>query len=226
MCEISYWKQASFLTLTYAEECLPFNKSVSKDELQRFFKRLRKNTGEKMKYFACGEYGSKNGRPHYHILLYFNEIEDVQKAVEKNWTFGNVKTGTVTESSIRYVLNYLNKKGGYKEYVFRKGRFVKNKIKKPFRIMSKNFGLEYLKENEKRISELKYMSIKGFKYRVPRYFQKKSEMIDKAFKESSEEVYHVPNSVLKMPQSDYQENLSEQVERNKEFFNSIKKRDL
>lgn len=49
---------------------------LRKRELQLFFKRLRKNistfTDEKVRYFACGEYGPVHFRPHFHFLLFFD----------------------------------------------------------------------------------------------------------------------------------------------------------
>lgn len=47
---------------------------LRKDLLQNFFKRFRKRLDkyedEKIRYFACGEYGPVHFRPHYHILCY------------------------------------------------------------------------------------------------------------------------------------------------------------
>lgn len=49
---------------------------LRKHDLQLFFKRLRKNLSyygeEKIRYFACGEYGPVHFRPHYHFLLFFD----------------------------------------------------------------------------------------------------------------------------------------------------------
>ena len=46
---------------------------LRKDHLQKFFKRLRKNTNKRFKYFACGEYGGTYARPHYHMILWCDE---------------------------------------------------------------------------------------------------------------------------------------------------------
>ncbi len=61
-----------YITLTYSETDLPFTGDLQKSDLQDFFKRLRKNTGLKLRYFAVGEYGGKKGRPHYHCLIFTN----------------------------------------------------------------------------------------------------------------------------------------------------------
>ena len=64
-------KKKCFITLTYAENsCILVRK-----DLQDFIKRLRtyierKGSKEKFRYFYCGEYGERNGRPHYHLIIY------------------------------------------------------------------------------------------------------------------------------------------------------------
>ena len=56
---------ARFLTLTYAED--PGILDVS--DLQKFLKRYRDHYGE-CRYFAVGEYGERNGRGHWHLLIF------------------------------------------------------------------------------------------------------------------------------------------------------------
>ena len=68
--ESYYWDSCIFLTLTYDDDHLPPNGSLVKSDLQKFFKRLRKNSGKKMAYFACGEYGEQTARCHYHVILF------------------------------------------------------------------------------------------------------------------------------------------------------------
>ena len=71
MHEMGSHEDAVFATLTYDNEHLPADGSISKDELQRFMKRLRKAMGgRKIRYYACGEYGETYKRPHYHACLF------------------------------------------------------------------------------------------------------------------------------------------------------------
>lgn len=89
-----------FVTLTYAPWSLPSD-GLQKDHLQKFIKRFRENWcrmygNERLdlRYFACGEYGSKYGRPHYH-LLFWNVPNDtknegvqmrmIESCVKKSW---------------------------------------------------------------------------------------------------------------------------------------------
>ena len=64
-------KRSVFVTLTYSDQNLPSKGHIVKKDLQDFFKRLRYFLGEdKIKYFACGEYGEKRFRPHYHAIIW------------------------------------------------------------------------------------------------------------------------------------------------------------
>lgn len=86
-----------FITLTYDNDHLPENKSVSKYECQTFFKRLRRLTNAKITYYVCGEYGEScrvcgksqrlcscgrgkfqkgYGRPHYHACIFGYDFQD------------------------------------------------------------------------------------------------------------------------------------------------------
>lgn len=114
-----------FVTLTYDPEhpewdALQMTKpgvySVSKDHLSRFMKRLRRYTGEKFRFFACGEYGERYGRPHYHLIIY-SSIEPVrmEQEVNKAWTLKKKLIGYVTVSELnperaQYVAQYTTKK--------------------------------------------------------------------------------------------------------------------
>lgn len=69
--ERQYWEDSCFVRLSYDEDHLPKNNSVSKKELTGYIRRLRERMApSKLKYFACGEYGEKTGRAHYHIILF------------------------------------------------------------------------------------------------------------------------------------------------------------
>ena len=74
--ELDYYPESCFLTLTYDEEHLPDDYGLHKKHLQDFFKRLRKNTGKKIKYYAVGEYGENYDRPHYHCIML---------AIDRDW---------------------------------------------------------------------------------------------------------------------------------------------
>ena len=64
----------SFVTLTYdsSRPCsLGRDYTLVPDDFVKFMKRLRKEfSGEKIRFFHCGEYGSLNMRPHHHAILF------------------------------------------------------------------------------------------------------------------------------------------------------------
>ena len=65
---------AYFVTLTYDNNHVPISEhgfpTLCKRDFQLFMKRLRFNTGVKIKYYVAGEYGSTNHRPHYHAVIF------------------------------------------------------------------------------------------------------------------------------------------------------------
>jgi len=98
-----------FLTLTYSDDNL-HSFGLSKMDIQKFFKRLRKRSGQTLRYFAVGEYGSKTYRPHYHVIIFSSaRLED---HINKSWTLGFAHIGFVTKKSISYVTKYLITTGG------------------------------------------------------------------------------------------------------------------
>lgn len=70
MHEASLWPRNCFVTLTYGRDKLPPNASLCHRDFQLFMKRLRKATKDEVRFYMCGEYGEKNGRPHYHACLF------------------------------------------------------------------------------------------------------------------------------------------------------------
>ena len=148
--ELKSWKFSAFITLTYDNEHLPLNKSLVKSDLQKFFKRLRKRIyPRKVKYFAVGEYGEENKRPHYHIILFGLDPlnNDDRKAVINSWQLCDSllfewrkkhnAIDVANVANIRYVSGYVQKKlyGGLakEEYVDRIP---------PFSVSSQGLGLE------------------------------------------------------------------------------------
>lgn len=78
--------RAIFVTMTYDNDHVPIayddddnpvSYTLCKRDLQLFFKRLRKRFCDcQIRFFACGEYGSKTLRPHYHAIIYGITIND------------------------------------------------------------------------------------------------------------------------------------------------------
>lgn len=130
---------AHFITLTYDTVYVPITRngfmSLSKTDLQKFFKRLRKRhqSDVPIRYYAAGEYGGKTTRPHYHIILFNAKLDTIQPS----WDRGSVHYGNVTGASIGYTLKYISKK-----------RIIpihRNDDRQPeFALMSKGIGENYI----------------------------------------------------------------------------------
>lgn len=162
---------STFVTLTYSEEALPINDSgvptLFKPDVQKFFKRLRKKHSSKIKYYLCGEYGTKTKRPHYHALI-FNARNDL---IDETWDYGDTHHGDVTKDSIAYTLKYMQKSN--KKFTDKQSEFS---------LMSKGLGLGYLKDNMIKYHKenmIPYATLEGgAKISLPRYYK------DRIFTES------------------------------------------
>ncbi len=124
MHEASLFDDNCFITLTYSDEFLPSDGSLDKKHFQDFMKRLRSSFSERrIRYYHCGEYGSKFRRPHYHALLFNFDFVDkklfstskgqrlyTSEVLEKLWRFGFGTVGAVTFESAAYTARYIMKK--------------------------------------------------------------------------------------------------------------------
>lgn len=101
---------ACFITLTYNDQNLPESLCVDKSEVQRFFKRLRKEVYPRtLRYFAVGEYGDRSQRPHYHAII-FGISPQERELVEKAWQKGFIQIGTAEPATMSYCGGYITKK--------------------------------------------------------------------------------------------------------------------
>lgn len=123
--EASLHEANCFITLTYDPKHLPTGGSLVVRDFQLFMKKLRKAYhGTRIRFFHCGEYGEKLGRPHYHAILFGFDFPD-KKPAEKSqsgapqwasesltriWGKGRCLIGTVTFDSAAYVARYITKK--------------------------------------------------------------------------------------------------------------------
>lgn len=113
------------LTLTYNNDNLPDNGSLSLYDYQNFMKRLRKYVSPlHIRFFGCGEYGSKGQRPHYHIIIFgwcpndliFHHLDNkglpfyLSDIVADIWNKGYIIVcPVITDTVIPYVCKYLQK---------------------------------------------------------------------------------------------------------------------
>lgn len=168
-------KSSSFITLTYDTDNVPLTRngymSISKRDIQLFFKRLRKFNGDKIRYYAVGEYGGKSLRPHYHIILF--NLKRLQE-VEAAWKHGSIHYGTVSGASVGYTLKYMSKKSRIPMHV--------NDDRIPeFALMSKGLGEGYITpeiiawhKNKRLLDKRVHVTLNGGqKVSMPRYYKQK-----------------------------------------------------
>ncbi len=86
-------------------------------DLQKYIKRVRKRltkySNEKIRYYAISEMGQLHFRPHFHLLLFFDERTtfcNLRKICVTSWSFGHVDTQLPKDrtASSRYLAQYLN----------------------------------------------------------------------------------------------------------------------
>lgn len=123
--EASLSERNAFITLTYDDAHLPAFGSLDPKHFTDFMKRVRRPLAARsVRYFMCGEYGGRYGRPHYHALLFGLDFADkvffrtteskesifTSKTLDQLWGMGFASTGAVTFASAAYVARYVTKK--------------------------------------------------------------------------------------------------------------------
>lgn len=135
--ESKMWKENCFVTLTYDDEHIPKDRGLCYKDFQLFMKKLRNKTSvfrppggklirtsKKVRFYMCGEYGERNGRPHYHACLFGLDFPDKiflqfgkndsriyeSKILTDLWGKGRCTVGSVTFESAGYVARYVMKK--------------------------------------------------------------------------------------------------------------------
>lgn len=190
--EILYQRRASFLTLTYETDPV----TVKKSELQKFFKRLRehryrKDLGGKISYFACGEYGTKLSRPHYHVILFGENFEKDRypwknnngailyrsPTLEEAWPFGFAHIGEATMETAGYVARYIQKKqygAGAIDHYVREVNGLEVNVNPEFQLQSHKpaIGIRWLEENYKDVFRKDGDSVvyRGREYPAPKAY--------------------------------------------------------
>lgn len=158
--------------------------SLKKEDLQKFFKSLRnalneipkeKRDGKQrywhegdpdfvpVRYLACGEYGSKTSRPHYHIILFGwhppeTDIVPIGKnelgqdyygsaTLSKAWDKGFHVVGECDWNSCAYVSRYVTKK----MFPMEKDFYEMCNIEPEFLVMSRRpgIGAQWYEDNKK-----------------------------------------------------------------------------
>lgn len=209
---------ACFLTLTYSDEALPRHGVLVKSDLQNFFKALRRELctcepldGEepgkvkcrkdthKLRYFACGEYGSKHKtrRPHFHICLFGHDFLETRQreadspsgeklyssdVIAAAWDKGMHRIGELTFTSAQYVASYVMKKrtgkkketkDHYTQVCFGCGEVYELPPEFVVRSTRPGIGLAWLEQYVEDIYPRDEMIVNGVPTKPPRYYDRK-----------------------------------------------------
>lgn len=122
--ELQQHTAACWVTLTYDEAHVP--PTLHLRHLQGWLKRVRSHFAKKrngrrnIRFFACGEYGERGGRPHYHAIIYGLSEREAWPLAEK-WGKGNVRVDPLSPAAIAYVCGYALKKQGSTRRALRLG---------------------------------------------------------------------------------------------------------
>ena len=214
--------------------------TLDKTDLQKFFKRLRKLCPtQTIKYYAVGEYGTNNKRPHYH-MIFFNVLDS--SLYSKAWMMdsvqiGAVHVGNVTNSSVAYTMKYIDKANFRKQH-------ARDDRTPEFPLMSKKLGDNYLSDQvvkyHKNDLTVNYLTQPGGnRIALPRYYREKiysdderkrqHRIIEKAVADAEKQAQ------LEFQQGPYGNHSTYdyvvhkdqlRLERHKKFYHNQKNRDL
>lgn len=185
--EMATWDKAIFVTLTYSDAHLPEYSSLCKKDLQKFFKRVRKSIEPaKIRYFACGEYGDLNARPHYHSIIFGLDLND-RDLLMKCWPYCDWNNQVIKKNafglaepySIQYVAQYIDKKLSGEEADI---EYAKKNREPVFRILSNGLGKEYVFRHALQFVENEKITLHGKEVSFPRYYIKKLNLENNDFR--------------------------------------------
>jgi len=184
MQETKVSDSATWVTLTYKYPPLDDNNMMTLDrtDLQKFFKRLRKHkrdfSKQKIKYYACGEYGDQFERPHYHAVIFNSCPEHISKSWCDFWSpldeqgrvLGIATFDVVNERTVAYTAKYMNK-----------GKLIpkfKGDLRIPeFQLFSIGLGINFINDATRTFYNSdptrNAVTVDGFKKALPRYFYNK-----------------------------------------------------
>jgi len=201
--EATLHKENSFITVTYSDDKIPPRNGLRYEDLIKFIKRLRKRLkkmGIKMRYYAVGEYGEQNNRPHYHLCIFgYAFTEDrvytrhtptplwTQAWLEEAWGLGQVSVGALTFETANYTASYVTKQLRSKQkYVYideETGELIP--LEQPKSIKSDNLGKGWFWKWIDQVVQHDYVIINGRRQKPPKAYDK---WLSEASKQTAEEI--------------------------------------
>ena len=193
MHEARYHPENCFLTLTYNDENVPQDFGLNLRHWQLFMKKLRRSLPQKIRFFACGEYGDLNGRPHFHAVIFGYDPPDKtdfaksgsgellarSKTLDRLWGHGSVTTQDVTHKSCAYVARYVTKKiksgdefGASRYYRLSPVDGAYHTVRPEFAVMSRRPGIgsAFARDFKSDFYPSGYLVVGGVRQAPPRYY--------------------------------------------------------
>jgi len=175
-----------FVTLTYADERLPYNGQVVAKDFSEFVARLRRAQDGRLSFYGCGEYGATTQRPHYHAVLFgvdfldkYSNTDSTGRAfwraqsLDTIWGNGHTEIGSVTMASVTYVAGYIRKKVKAADYV-RANPYTGELLAPEFARMSLRpaIGKTWIEQNWRDVYPRDFVVVDGVEAKPPRYYDK------------------------------------------------------
>lgn len=205
MCESLYHDKTMFLTLTYDDINVPHScyeemdtgeikdiLTLCPDDFVKFMKRLRYYyTKNEIRFYMCGEYGSKTLRPHYHAIVFGLDLDDLKplkqsgtgnqlfesELLNKAWKKGFINVAPATYETMSYTARYIMKKRKGKD----SAEYDQFNIVPEYVNMSRmpGIGFQYYQDNKEKIYKNdEIILVNGKTVKPPKYFDKLLEQED------------------------------------------------
>lgn len=151
-----------------------------------------------LRYYHCGEYGEKLGRPHYHACIFNFDFPDKiftekrngfpvfkSELLEKLWGKGRCELGTVTFQSAAYVARYITKKingpGSELKYMdidYSSGEILAQRIPE-YTTMSRRPGIakKWFEKYHKDVFPKDFVTIGGKRIKPPKFYDSQYELL-------------------------------------------------
>lgn len=197
MHESMMHERSCFVTLTYDDEHLPRDRGLHVRDWQLFAKRVRNDLGP-FRFYACGEYGPKTLRPHFHACIFGEDFEFRRSRVVKSgqfpvyeapllreeWGNGNVSAGELSSESAAYCARYvmvkargLSQQFGLNSQYFRSDGVRTWSVRPEFSVMSRRpgVGASWLEKFSDDVYPDDQVILKGKRFRPPRFYDERLE---------------------------------------------------
>lgn len=179
--------RSAFVTLTYDEYHLPFNKgsrlpTIRHEDFHRYIDNLRHYVKDFLsdkhiafctkdfKIVGVSEYGSAKLRPHYHFLCFGLDWYVFKRIFQEKWQHGIVDVGPVRSGGIRYILKYMDS--------FVNGEYALNKyfdigVEVPKMYFSRGIGKDFFISQIENINKYGCAKVGNRFIPVPAYWKNK-----------------------------------------------------